>query len=150
MAESGWPSKQTLAKTAAVAAVVVSSAVAFALNFGPQGAHAVPYDSAVPLPPNAPRSAASSSDDASGEPSEDALLASARRALSENPERALAVAERMEALYPSGALVKEREETAIQALRQLGRTKDADDRASLLAHRLPEPGRDQPRGATGR
>jgi hypothetical protein len=69
--------------------------------------------------------------------SEAELLEQARRALKSDPSRALARANEHRGRFPGGALVQEREVIAIKALRQLGRTAEADSRADAFAKAFP-------------
>jgi hypothetical protein len=69
--------------------------------------------------------------------SEAELLEQARSALKSDPARALARANQHAARFPGGALVQEREVIAIKALRQLGRTAEADRRAEVFAKAFP-------------
>jgi len=69
--------------------------------------------------------------------SEAELLEQARTALKSAPARALARANEHRARFPSGVLVQEREVIAIQALRQLGRSAEADQRAAAFAKAFP-------------
>jgi hypothetical protein len=70
-------------------------------------------------------------------PSEAELLEQARAALKSDPARALQWANEHAARFPRGVLVQEREVLAIQALRQLGRTAEADRRAQAFAKAFP-------------
>ena len=69
--------------------------------------------------------------------SEAELLEQARSALKSDPSRALARANEHRSRFPGGALVQEREVIAIKALRQLGRTAEADSRADAFAKAFP-------------
>jgi len=69
--------------------------------------------------------------------SEAELLEQARSAAKSDPARALARANEHAARFPHGVLVQEREVLAIQALRQLGRTAEADKRAAAFAKAFP-------------
>jgi hypothetical protein len=69
--------------------------------------------------------------------SEAELLEQARVALKSDPSRALARANEHRSRFPGGALVQEREVIAIKALRQLGRTAEADRRADAFAKAFP-------------
>ena len=69
--------------------------------------------------------------------SEAELLEQARAALRANPVRALQRANEHAARFPRGVLVQEREVLAIQALRQLGRSAEADRRAEAFAKAFP-------------
>jgi hypothetical protein len=65
------------------------------------------------------------------------LLEQARSALKADPARALLRANQHAARFPGGALVQEREVIAIKALRQLGRTAEADRRSEAFAKAFP-------------
>ncbi len=69
--------------------------------------------------------------------SEAELLEQARSALRGDPARALGRANEHRRRFPGGALVQEREVIAIKALRQLGRTAEADSRAAAFAKAFP-------------
>jgi len=69
--------------------------------------------------------------------SEAELLEQARSALKSDPARALARANEHRRRFPGGVLVQEREVLAIQALRQLGRTAEADSRAAAFEKAFP-------------
>jgi hypothetical protein len=71
------------------------------------------------------------------QPSEAELLEQARAALRAEPARALQRANEHAARFPRGVLVQEREVLAIQALRKLGRSADADRRAEAFAKAFP-------------
>ena len=71
------------------------------------------------------------------QPSEADLLEQARAAMKGDPGRALQRANEHAARYPHGVLVQEREVIAIQALRQLGRTAEAERRAAAFAKAFP-------------
>jgi hypothetical protein len=92
-------------------------------------------DVAEPPPPTSPKRA----DKPAPPPalSEAELLEQARSALKGDPARALARANQHAARFPGGALVQEREVIAIKALRQLGRTAEADRRSEAFAKAFP-------------
>lgn len=69
---------------------------------------------------------------------EAALLERARRALDANPSEALALTRRHQARFPKGVLKQEREVIAIEALRRLGRSADAKDRAHGFEKQYPD------------
>jgi hypothetical protein len=69
--------------------------------------------------------------------SEAELLEQARAALRADPARALQRANEHAARFPRGVLVQEREVLAIQALRKLGRSAEADRRAEAFAKAFP-------------
>jgi hypothetical protein len=103
--------------------------------------------------PEAPSVGAPEADVASGEPpgitkspakptppaqlSEAELLEQARSAMKNDPARALARANEHRSRFPGGVLVQEREVIAIQALRQLGRTAEADRRTQAFEKAFP-------------
>ena len=92
-------------------------------------------EAASPEPAAAPKSAAKPTPPA--QLSEAELLEQARSALRGDPARALARANEHRSRFPGGALVQEREVIAIKALRQLGRTAEADSRATAFAKAFP-------------
>lgn len=65
------------------------------------------------------------------------LLERARRALTSDPARALALTRLHQAQFPRGALAQEREVIAIDALRRLGRGDEAGQRASRFGQQYP-------------
>jgi len=69
--------------------------------------------------------------------SEAELLEQARAALRGDPARALARANEHRRRFPGGVLVQEREVIAIQALRQLGRSSEADQRTESFKKAFP-------------
>jgi hypothetical protein len=69
--------------------------------------------------------------------SEPALLEQARRALASSPATALALTNQHAARFPHGVLAQEREVIAIEALRRLGRTAEAEQRAAAFAQAFP-------------
>jgi hypothetical protein len=69
--------------------------------------------------------------------SEAELLEQARAAMKVDPARALQRANEHAAHFPGGVLVQEREVIAIQALRKLGRSAEADRRATAFAKAFP-------------
>jgi hypothetical protein len=71
------------------------------------------------------------------QPSEAELLEQARSALKGDPARALQRANEHAARFPRGVLVQEREVLAIQALRKLGRSAEADRRTEAFAKAFP-------------
>jgi hypothetical protein len=71
------------------------------------------------------------------QPTEAELLEQARAAMKVDPARALQRANEHAARFPGGVLVQEREVIAIQALRTLGRSSDADRRAQAFAKAFP-------------
>lgn len=70
-------------------------------------------------------------------PSEADLLEQARTAIKSDPARALQRANEHAARFPRGVLVQEREVLAIQALRQLGRSAEADRRTDAFVKAFP-------------
>jgi hypothetical protein len=69
---------------------------------------------------------------------EDQLLERARRALSSDPNRALALTREHARSYPKGVLAEEREVIAIEALKRLGRGGEADTRRGTFEEQYPE------------
>jgi hypothetical protein len=69
---------------------------------------------------------------------EDQLLERARRALGPDPNRALALTREHARSYPNGVLAQEREVIAIEALKRLGRTGEADARRGTFEQRYPQ------------
>jgi len=70
-------------------------------------------------------------------PSEAALLEQARRALNTSPSYALQLANQHRARFPNGVLTQEREVIAIEALRKLNRSSEADQRATGFSKAFP-------------
>jgi hypothetical protein len=70
-------------------------------------------------------------------PSEARLLEQARKVLGTAPVAALLLTEEHAARFPHGALVQEREVIAVEALRRLHRTAEADRRAAAFAKAFP-------------
>ncbi|HYP99629.1 MAG TPA: hypothetical protein VER96_13235 [Polyangiaceae bacterium] len=68
---------------------------------------------------------------------EAALLEQARRALNTSPSYALQLANQHRARFPNGVLTQEREVIAIEALRRLHRSTEADQRASGFSKSFP-------------
>ena len=111
-----------------------------------------PPSQVVPPAAEAPAAAAPASP-ASVEPAEEAkpatkpapvaqvseaeLLEQARGALRSDPARALARANEHRTRFPRGVLVQEREVIAITALRQLGRSAEADRRTEAFSKAFP-------------
>lgn len=71
------------------------------------------------------------------QPTEAELLEQARSALKADPARALQRANEHAARFPRGVLVQEREVLAIQALRRLGRSAEAERRAEVFTKAFP-------------
>ncbi|MEY4583086.1 MAG: hypothetical protein RL701_7789 [Pseudomonadota bacterium] len=71
-------------------------------------------------------------------PSETALLFEARKAIRTQPQRALGILQDHAAFYPRGLLAPEREVLSIEALRQLGRVKEADERLQKFRTQYPD------------
>jgi len=69
--------------------------------------------------------------------SEAALLEQARRALDTSPSYALQLANQHRTRFPNGLLTQEREVIAIEALRRLHRTTEADQRAAGFSKAFP-------------
>ena len=91
-------------------------------------------------PPSASADAAPSAMKSARErvPAEAKLLEQARRALATNPSQALAITRRHQALYPNGTLAQEREVIAIEALRRLGQSGQASERAGSFEQKYPD------------
>lgn len=70
--------------------------------------------------------------------SEAALLEQARSALASDPARALALTQQHQTRFPSGVLKQEREVIAIEALRRLGRSQAATERAGSFEQAFPD------------
>jgi hypothetical protein len=70
-------------------------------------------------------------------PSEADLLLKARQALKREPQLALRLVSEHETLFVKGRLVPEREVLAIEALRNLGRTQEADERLKKFEASYP-------------
>jgi hypothetical protein len=88
-----------------------------------------------------PTAAAPKPEGAAARPSpvpEDQLLERARRALASDPNRALALTREHARSYPRGVLAQEREVIAIEALKRLGRTGEADTRRGTFEQRYPQ------------
>jgi hypothetical protein len=103
-----------------------------------------PTESTPALPPSAPspeatRGARGPAAEAPARPaeSEAAFLERARTALASNPALALSLANQHRSRYPSGVLGQEREVIAIEALKRLGRTSEAERRSSEFSNRYP-------------
>lgn len=94
-------------------------------------------DSAASETANPPASASGTRRYKAASPTEAQLLEHARQALGANPARALSLVKRHQALFPGGVLKQEREVIAIEALRRLGASEDANKRAADFATRYP-------------
>jgi hypothetical protein len=70
-------------------------------------------------------------------PSEARLLEQARKLLGTAPAAALSLTDQHAARFPHGVLVQEREVIAVEALRRLHRTAEADRRAAAFAQAFP-------------
>ena len=70
-------------------------------------------------------------------PTEAGLLEQARRSLNSSPAAALQLANQHAARFPHGVLTQEREVIAIEALRRLQRTSEADRRAASFSRAFP-------------
>ena len=70
-------------------------------------------------------------------PKELELLTAAQDAIDNAPQRALGLLEEHARFYPNGSFAQERESLAIDALRKLGRTSAARERASAFIARFP-------------
>lgn len=101
-----------------------------------------PSAAAEPTPSAAePAAAVPKVETGGGRPSpvpEDQLLERARRALSSDPGRALALTKEHARAYPRGVLAQEREVIAIEALKRLGRAGEADSRRGTFEERYPQ------------
>lgn len=135
-------------KSAPPSAPLSSRAAPVAVS--PPGAPAAAAAGATPVVPSveAPPADASSVEPAAGakppakptppvQLSEADLLEQARSALKSDPARALARANEHRSRFPGGVLVQEREVLAIQALRQLGRSAEADRRTLAFEKAFP-------------
>jgi TolA-binding protein len=71
-------------------------------------------------------------------PTEAELLFQARKALTSDAALALRTVTEHEVRYPKGRLTPEREVLAIEALRQLGRTAEAEARLQRFEARYPK------------
>ena len=71
-------------------------------------------------------------------PSEAAILLQARRALRLDPAQALRWIREHEKRFPNGSLSQEREVLAVEVLRALGRSAEADARLTRFRERYPE------------
>ncbi len=71
-------------------------------------------------------------------PSEARLLASARAALTKDPEKALKFVRQHQALYPQGMLAQEREVLKVSALRQAGQDAEAQEAAASFRKTHPD------------
>ena len=116
-------------------AVAPPVAVAAPAALAPEGAPVVAVH-ALPTPPSS-SSLLSAKSPPPAPPSEADLLEQARAAMKSDPSRALQRANEHAARYPRGVLVQEREVIAIQALRQLGRSAEAERRAAAFAKAFP-------------
>jgi hypothetical protein len=92
-------------------------------------------------PPRAPDNGAAASSKPASAPSkplgEAALLEQARRALNGSPSSALQLANQHRARFPNGVLTQEREVIAIEALRRLHRSSEAEQRAGGFSKAFP-------------
>jgi len=130
------------------------SPVPSATVFEPEGAPSVAPPSGKPsvepqAEPSAPPAAASnvevtpstarSTAAAPARPaeSEAEFLERARGSLGQSPSVALSLANQHRARYPSGVLAEEREVIAIEALKRLGRTAEAERRIEAFTRRYP-------------
>lgn len=93
----------------------------------------------APAPPKPKRQPTSADEQklASRTPSESELLFDARKALPGDAQLALRLLTQHAARYPEGQLVPEREVLAIEALRKLGRTQEADARLQRFQAKYP-------------
>jgi hypothetical protein len=88
----------------------------------------------LPTPAASATAVASATDDVAAEAR---LLEATRRAIATEPARALALVERHEREFPTGALTIEREFLAIDALVRSGRRPEAEARGERLQKRMP-------------
>lgn len=94
---------------------------------------------AVPVAPaDPPPSARAPAEKPAAAASEVGLLQRAQAALRADPGRALALTAEHERRFPRGALVQEREVIRIEALRRLGKTSAAQERASKFERDFPD------------
>jgi hypothetical protein len=122
-----------------IAAAAPASDTAIALNIAPVASGASPAtarSSTAPSPKSAAEPAKSGARPLDG-PSEPVLLEHARRVLASDPSAALALTNQDATLFPHGILAQEREVIAIEALRRLNRTAEADRRAATFAKAFP-------------
>jgi hypothetical protein len=104
---------------------------------------ALPSANQVPAPDSAaasasvPRAGSASPQHPAAQASEAALLERARRALSADPARALALTRQHQQRFPNGILNQEREVIAIEALRRLGKGAEASERAGSFEKQYP-------------
>lgn len=109
----------------------------------PQAASGAPASAVIAAPDPVRAVSEPSADAPSTKPapsvalSEAELLEQARRALKGDPARALSRANEHRARFPRGVLVQEREVIAIQALRQMGRSAEAERRAEAFEKAFP-------------
>jgi hypothetical protein len=96
-----------------------------------------PEPTASTTPEPAPSAASAAPKAAAPNTEEYRLLREARRALSTDPARALALAEEHASRFSGGMLGQEREAIAIEALSRLGRTGQASSRAQAFLRRFP-------------
>lgn len=95
-------------------------------------------DAAPETTANAPAPSASRASNVNHFPSEAQLLERARRALTSDPARALALTRQHAARFPHGVLQQEREVIAIEALRRLGQSGAASQRANSFEQSYPD------------
>ena len=100
---------------------------------GAEGSALPPPSPSTPPRIEAPKSSARAPEGAS----EAALLEKARRLLGSAPATALALTNEHQTRFPRGVLSQEREVIAIEALRRLQRTAEADARAAAFAKAFP-------------
>lgn len=107
----------------------------------PAAPEATPSAPEEPAKPAATSTATARSETGAARPApvpEDQLLERARRALSSDPNRALALTREHARTYPKGILAQEREVIAIEALKRLGRTSEADARRGSFEEKYPQ------------
>jgi hypothetical protein len=96
-----------------------------------------PALAAVPVEPRAKVAAPASPSDDDALAGETQLLLEAQRALATDPRNAIAIAREHARRYPRGQLVAERELLMVQALVELGRTREAEARGRELRKASP-------------
>ncbi len=87
-----------------------------------------------PTHPSAPPPQIASRSDAAGEAN---VIENARRALNKDPAGALRLVEQHRQQYPAGVLRPERDVVEIEALARLGRTREAEKKATAFRSRNP-------------
>jgi hypothetical protein len=104
----------------------------------PAAVEPAPGNVSPPPAPDHSGAASSKAPSTPGKPlSEAALLEQARRALNGSPNFALQLANQHRTRFPKGVLTQEREVIAIEALRRLHRSSEADQRAGVFSKAFP-------------